>query len=697
MKQLKRLIRETHRRSLWQVLAIYLAGSWVVFEVVQSLTQGLGLPEWFPSFAFVLLLIGLPIVLATAIVQEGMTPDRAEREAPPDGEAVRAPAPGEGGEGVRRLLTWRNALIGGTAAFALWGVVAAGWLLVAGPPQPRNMTAGVSVLTQVTFSAGVEEYPAFGPRGDRLAFSREVGGFRQIYVHSLATGQETRYTEQPMDHIQPAWSPDGRVLLYVRGREGEAKLEPGVVLGILNDSDVWRLDLGTRERRRLLEDAYHPAYSPDGERIAFVASWSGAHRIWVADSLGHNTRQVTTAESEVVSHVAPAWSPDAGKIVFQSIEKTKHDIRVVDLETGAMTSLTDDLFKDVDPVWSPEGDEVFFSSPRGGGMNLWRIAVDRDGAPAGEPRQITTGAGQDLNVALAPSGHRAAFAILSQNADLWRVPVTPDSGIATGPPEAVIATTREESRGAWSPDGRRIAFNSDRGGEMNLWLHSLDDGVTQQLTSGPGGDYQARWSPDGRKLVFFSSRSGNIDIWAVDVETGQLEQLTSDPAIDVNPAYSPDGTRIAFQSDRGGRKEAWVMDADGSDPRQLTTDGASDHYLLWTSDSRSILVDVSGGPVRQVFLDGSPGRDLPWIRGGSHMSFGPDESWILDVKDHHTLWVSPLDGGEPRRAFEFEDPDVRIDYPVWSPDGRWVIFDRHKATAGDIWILDLREIAEPGG
>lgn len=66
MSDLKRLIQEIHGRSLWQVLGIYLLASWVVFEVVQTVTEGLGLPQWFPAFAALLLLIGLPIVLATA-------------------------------------------------------------------------------------------------------------------------------------------------------------------------------------------------------------------------------------------------------------------------------------------------------------------------------------------------------------------------------------------------------------------------------------------------------------------------------------------------------------------------------------------------------------------------------------------------------------------------------------------------------
>lgn len=150
MSGIKRLIHEIHRRSLWQVLAIYLAGAWVGYEVIQSLTEGLGLPDWFPGFAIVLFIIGLPIVLATAFVQEGgpttgsaarvaaqpgsdpgRTISRVSSESPDRGAADgarRTPAPAYGG--IRGLLTWRNAIAGGILAFALWGVIAAGWLLV---------------------------------------------------------------------------------------------------------------------------------------------------------------------------------------------------------------------------------------------------------------------------------------------------------------------------------------------------------------------------------------------------------------------------------------------------------------------------------------------------------------------------------------------------------------------------------------
>ncbi len=304
------------------------------------------------------------------------------------------------------------------------------------------------------------------------------------------------------------------------------------------------------------------------------------------------------------------------------------------------------------------------------------------------------GAGQDIEPAVEPGGERVAFVTRSLNSTLWRLPVDPTTGRATGSPEALISTTREQSRGAWSPDGTRIAFNSDRAGHMNLWVHTLADGGTRQLTRGPGGDFQPRWSPDGRRLVFFSSRTGNADIWTVDVEGGSLVQLTADSALQVNPFYSPDGSRIAFQSDLGGRKEVWVMDADGSNARQLSHTGVSDHFMLWAEDGRSIIYTAPGREQvvqLQISLEGGEARSFRRVVGGAHMSFGPGRERIMDVVDHRTLWVTPLSGGEPVAVFSFDDPDVRIDYPVWSPDGRWVLFDRSQPGGGDIWMLEAAQ------
>jgi adenylate cyclase len=135
MSRLKRLIVEIHRRSLWQVLLIYCGAALVAYQAVQALTEGLGLPQWFPALAIVLFIIGLPIVLATAFVHEVAPPTTTPAEPPPltESEAARIEAEAAAvhleTRRRHRFLTWRNAVASFVVAVAVWGVVAAGWLL----------------------------------------------------------------------------------------------------------------------------------------------------------------------------------------------------------------------------------------------------------------------------------------------------------------------------------------------------------------------------------------------------------------------------------------------------------------------------------------------------------------------------------------------------------------------------------------
>jgi eukaryotic-like serine/threonine-protein kinase len=545
-------------------------------------------------------------------------------------------------------------------------------------------------LTQLTSAEGLEEWPAWSPDGSRLAYVAEVDGYRQPFVRAMGSGNERQLSRQITDHIQPSWSPDGRRLALVRASSGHSKLEPNDLNGWFPEGgDIWSLDLETGTETKLIEDAFSPMYSPDGRRLAFDARWSGARRIWVADANGRNPRQVTSDSSEAVVHTTPRWSPDGSKLAFRRIETVKSDIVIVDLESQATFRVTNDNVLDMDPVWAPDASFLYFASSRGGGLNLWRVGIGPGSKPASQPQQLTTGAGDDVAPTVAPDGRRLAFAVRGINSDLWRLPVNPATGEPTGTPEPAIMTTRVESRAAWSPDGRTVAFNSDRLGEMNIWLRS--DSTDRQLTRGPGGDYQPEWSPDGRSIVFFSARAGNADIWSVTLSNGRLTQLTDHPATDTNPFFSPDGRQIAFVSDRGGRAEIWIMGSDGSGPRRVTSVGVGGHFLRWTRDGGSIVFRAESGTRIQIYrvalADGSLTR-LPDVSSGAHMSFSPSQALILDVRGHKSLWVHPVNGRPARQIFAFSDPDVRIDYPTWSPDGRWVLFDRAAPKGGDLWLLE---------
>jgi Tol biopolymer transport system component/serine/threonine protein kinase len=581
----------------------------------------------------------------------------------------------------RRWLRWLIPAIACTV-----GVIAL--VFVIGVRWKSSGSALQTTLSQVTFAEGVEEYPAWSPDGRNLLYTGEVGKTRKIFRKDLVSGQNSQLTHGDSDELQPTWPPDGKRVAFVRARQPGVKLQPGDVFGGFQDGDVWVLDLASGKESKLVENAFNPRYSPDGKLIAVDASWAGPRRIWVLDREGHNPQQVTTDTSEEVAHVAPAWSPDGKKIVFQNLARTKFDIRVVSLESKQMIWITNDFFSNIRPAWSPSGKFIYFSSYRSGGINIWRAPVKGDGTVGGPLQQVTTGAGQDVEVSTSPDGKRLAFATLRQNADIWKLPVLPQSGMPRGSPEAVISTTREDSRGAWSPDGRMIAFNSDRAGDMNIWLSSLADSNPRQLTIGRGGDFQPNWSPDEKMIVFFSSRSGSPNVWEVEVASGGLRRLTSNSGMNVNPFFSPDGTFIVYQSDQSGRLEVWVMNAGGSNPRQLTNVGVTGHFMRWSGRELIFRCTCGGKPaVMKVSLDGGDPQPFAEITGGSHMSFSPDHSRIMDVVGHRVLWVSPVNYGKPEKVYEFFDSDVRIDYPVWSPDGNWVLFDHFRPQGGDIWAI----------
>ena len=123
---LKRLVREIHRKSLWQVLGIYVVASWAVLSGVDTLGGALNLPDWFPSVALALLIVGLPVVLATAFIQDG-----GRGRVAGGLDLARDPTDAAGG-GASGLFTWRNAALGGVGAFALLGFVGTGWVLFGG-------------------------------------------------------------------------------------------------------------------------------------------------------------------------------------------------------------------------------------------------------------------------------------------------------------------------------------------------------------------------------------------------------------------------------------------------------------------------------------------------------------------------------------------------------------------------------------
>ena len=228
---------------------------------------------------------------------------------------------------------------------------------------------------------------------------------------------------------------------------------------------------------------------------------------------------------------------------------------------------------------------------------------------------------------------------------------------------------------SWSPDGKRIAFSSNRDGHVidgfpthEIYVMDADGGNQQNLTNNPNDDRSPSWSPDGERIVFQSNRDkdnpGNYEIYVMDADGGNLQRLTDNPNQDELPSWSPDGKRIVFSSVREGHfenkfgitDEIYVMDNDGGNLQRLTDNPNQDELPSWSPDGKRIVFSS----VRE---------------GHFENKFGiTDEIYVMDN-----------DGENLQRLTENRVYDWS---PSWSPDGERIAFMSERDGNNQIYVMD---------
>lgn len=211
--------------------------------------------------------------------------------------------------------------------------------------------------------------------------------------------------------------------------------------------------------------------------------------------------------------------------------------------------------------------------------NIYRMRSD-----GSDPVQLTSEAANDTMPVWSPDGRDVAF--VSDRDGNREIYVMQADG---SQPVNLTLHNAQDWTPSWSPDGQQIAFASFRDENWELYLMDADGTNQQRLTQHSAADYGPTWSPQGDRLAFVSDRNGNLDIHLLDLESGSVTSFTNDEATDQSPSWSPDGSQILWESYRDGNMEIYASAVDKLEPRNLSKDSyADDHGASWSPWGDSI-------------------------------------------------------------------------------------------------------------
>ncbi|HEV8610038.1 MAG TPA: protein kinase [Thermoanaerobaculia bacterium] len=431
--------------------------------------------------------------------------------------------------------SWLALAVAVLLAFAAGLGAAAFWTSRRAPSLPP-------AIRTLTYS-GLDQSPAVSPDGRTIAFTSRRDGAPRIWIKQLATGGEAALTAGPDDYAR--FSPDGSAILY-QHREG-------------NSFAIYRSSVVGGEPRKVLADASHADWSPDGKLIAFLR-WSNVNGITisivgVAAADGTGPREI----ARVANHqlVQPRWSPDGSTIAAAelSIAGAPRSYWLTELRTGAvkaLPSLTTNGFLSA-PAWTPSSEEIIYSQAESvvGNVTSSSARIMRQNVRSGKGAAILWIPSNALTVDVLGPG-QIVFDASPVRENLREVPL----GASPPAPGAPLS-----AEGRW-------------------------------LTQGNASDRQPCYSPDGEWIVFSSNRSGNLDLWEVSRKTGSVKRVTDDAADDWDPGFMPDG-RLIWSSNRSGEFEVWIAEADGSGARQVTRDEMDAENPTATPDGKWIVYNQS--------------------------------------------------------------------------------------------------------
>ena len=576
-------------------------------------------------------------------------------------------------------------------AATLLGALGAWLALRSRPPVAAPVLASVSTITH---DPGISEWPTWSPDGNLLAFASNRSGDFEIYTRRVEGGQEVNITSDPAQDYQPALSPDGNSVAFVSTRSSRSgMIKIGSIFGFefrTYGGDVWVAPVLGGRARRLAPDGNFPVWHPEGKRVAFVSGPESHRAILEVASEGGATKSLLSSEESNWEITRIHYSPGGRWVIFET-----QDLEVFLLDPSGETPRR--LLSGSNVVWEGSGKRLYFLiRDPSGGTRLQSVEIDDEsGRLRGEPQTVGLMTGILRDLAVSRDGRKLVASELEGSLNLTRLPLTSDGGRPSGPEEELSSGRVIDRYPHYSPDGRRIAFASDRLGAEEIWILDVETRRSERLEF-PGEDRganQAIWSPDGKQVAvtrFFSNATRSI--WIAAADGSQSEELVPPAPGVVGRPFSPDGTRLLYTASAGRLSQIFVLDLATRQRRQLTRSPGDKQVAVWSPDGRWIAYSSNATGTTQLWRMPSGGGEAEMLTSGAermyHPFYSPDGRWIYVQPSHRNIYRLPAAGGPLEPVTKFPDAGLFLEEPTLSPDGRWLTYCRSNG-GSSLWLLTI--------
>jgi Tol biopolymer transport system component len=596
------------------------------------------------------------------------------------GHVIPEPVPSNVASPARKPALWFLLAVG-VAALAASGF---GFLSRKVPAVSASIT-----IAPLTSEVAQDFDPAVSPDGQSIAFAREgPEGKPNIYIQPL-NGVARRLTTSSENDLHPAWSPDGQTIAFLRAGPETSRVivvpasggtEKQIVVPGRFDPGHQRAGAGPLDRLT----SPGPAWSPDGKSLVFRQCLPLRENGCPLHLVSLETLQVRRLTEQIpgASDMSPAWSPDGRRLAFaRFVSSGSADLYMVSASGGPSTRLTDEGQNIRGLAWTGDGRSLVISSNRNGGYGLWAVSVEDRTF-----RQINAAGETAIEPAVSRDDRLLIYADANTNINIWRYDVERRAS------EKLIVSTRHNSNAVWSPDGRRIAFTSDRMGSWELWVANVDGSHPVELTKFGRGEFgRLQWSPDGRQLAFEVRDEGGSQVFVIPPEGGSPKRLLKESSEQRVPFWSKDGRWIYFASNRAGKTQVWKTPAGGGGVELVCDCAAEDGFE--SPDGRSLL--FSSTSQKGIW-------EVPFSSGSAHLVAGlenvnPRRWWTVGADGIWFYDESPEQPGVFFYSFATQKVDLisnldrmlAVSTPSLSisPDGKYLIFSRFDSSHSKLMAI----------